>query len=358
MRSLDRRRLSLAVWALLCLSWLPLGSCDAARGGAGRGEAPVPPGIYALESVQLGGLRQWLRIAGQEAANPVLLWLHGGPGAAQMPLAHRLDRELEREFVVVHWDQRGAGKSNPWDFDESTMSFRRYLADAHELTRYLQRRLGRERLYLLGHSWGAQLGIRLAQEHPEDYLAYIGVSQVVDPRRAQRVAHAWLEGEIRRRGLGRQGARLQALGPPPYEAHADYVAFARVVDACGGGFDVGMARLTRIALGSPEYRLRDYAAWLRGSSRGSGPMWEETSDFDALREVPSLGLPVHFFNGRRDYNTPLAVLEEYFRQLEAPQGKELVVFEHSAHTPFLAEPERFLLELVRVKEQTRRTPGD
>lgn len=271
-----------------------------------------------------------------------------------MPLAHRLDRALESEFVVVHWDQRGAGKSNPRDFDEATMRFDRFLADARELTRYLQGRLGCERLYLLGHSWGAQLGIRLAQEHPEDYLAYIGVSQVVDPRRAQKVAHAWLQSEIQRRGLRRRGARLRALGDPPYQAHGDYVAFARLVDGCGGGFDVGMGRLARIALGAPEYRLRDYAAWLRGSSRGSGPMWEETSRFDAFRQVPELRLPVWFFNGRGDYNTPLSVLQDYFEKLEAPRGKELVVFEQSAHTPFLGEPERFVQELVRVKEQLRR----
>jgi hypothetical protein len=102
----------------------------------------VPGSIAVLEKVTPGGLEQWILIRGTNAANPVLLWLHGGPGAAQMPLAHHIDGHLEERFVVVHWDQRGAGKSNHRGFDERTMRVERYVDDARELVEHLRRRLG------------------------------------------------------------------------------------------------------------------------------------------------------------------------------------------------------------------------
>ncbi len=111
-----------------------------------------PDPIAVLEPVQIGGMTQWLLIRGQDRSAPVLLWLHGGPGAAQMPLAHATTRALERDFVVVHWDQRGAGKSNPRDFDARTMTLERFLQDAHAVTRHLQTRLGTDRIIVLGHS--------------------------------------------------------------------------------------------------------------------------------------------------------------------------------------------------------------
>lgn len=98
--------------------------------------------IASLEIVELGGMEQWILIRGQDISSPVLLWLHGGPGAAQMPIARYFNTDLEEHFIVVHWDQRGAGKSKPSHFDESTMTFKQYLKDAHELTLYLKTRFG------------------------------------------------------------------------------------------------------------------------------------------------------------------------------------------------------------------------
>lgn len=139
----------------------------------------IPRSIASLEKIKLGGMDQWILIRGNDVSNPVLLWLHGGPGAAQMPIAHHFDKNLEKDFIVVHWDQRGAGKSNPKDFDEQTMTFEQFITDAHELTQYLKRRFNTEKIYLVGHSWGTQLGIKMVQLYPEDYFAYIGIGQAV-----------------------------------------------------------------------------------------------------------------------------------------------------------------------------------
>ena len=112
----------------------------------------IPESIASLQKVKLGGMDQWILIRGYDVSNPILLWLHGGPGAAQMPVAHHFNGDLEKDFVVVHWDQRGAGKSNPKDFDEQTMTLEQFISDAHELTQYLKKRFHKRKIYLLGHS--------------------------------------------------------------------------------------------------------------------------------------------------------------------------------------------------------------
>lgn len=311
----------------------------------------IPESIAALEKVELGDMEQWILIRGDDKNNPVLLWLHGGPGAAQMPIARHFNGALESEFIVVHWDQRGAGKSNPPDFNEETMTVERFIADTHELTLYLKERFDKDKIFLMGHSWGSQLGIQAAYSFSENYYAYIGVSQYVEPAQAQDLAYAWLREQIMQSGNQKDLDRLEELGLPRYRKHDDYVTFARLIDSYGGNMDVGMDRLALIALQSPEYRLRDYYAWLQGSMRGSGPMWEESQAQNIFDVVPHLSIPVYFFSGRKDRNTPLELVEEYFDFLYALAGKEIIVFENSAHTPFMAEPEKFNRDLIRIKNE-------
>ena len=312
----------------------------------------IPESIALLEKVKLGGMEQWIQIRGNDISNPVLLWLHGGPGSAQMPVAHYFNGALEKNFIVVHWDQRGAGKSNPKDFDEQTMTIEQFISDAHDLTQYLKNRFDKDKIYLVGHSWGSQLGIQLAYKHQEDYYAYIGVSQVMNGYAANEIAHKWLTEQIKKTGKIKDLKRLEKLGSPPFTDHEKYIKFAKMVDSYGGGMDVGFAKLVWIALKAPEYRLKDYIAYFRGANRGSGPMWDSSRSFDAFRDVPELQIPVYFFSGRNDYNTPLELVKEYFEILEAPKGKHLIIFEKSAHTPFMKEPEKFNLEVVRVKNET------
>jgi pimeloyl-ACP methyl ester carboxylesterase len=133
--------------------------------------------IASLERIKLGGVDQWILIRGWNKSNPIVLFLHGGPGMPAMYLAHAFQRELEKHFVVVHWDRRGAGKSYLSGV-EGDLSVRQTLDDTYELTRLLKNRLGKKKIYLVGHSWGTYLGMLAASEHPEYYSAYIGIGQL------------------------------------------------------------------------------------------------------------------------------------------------------------------------------------
>ena len=313
--------------------------------------APLPDAIASLERIELGGVDQWLLIRGANRSHPVLLWLHGGPGAAQMPVARHYNGSLESEFVVVHWDQRGAGKSNHRGFDPSSMRFEQFVRDAHQLTRHLKARFGRDAIVLLGHSWGTQLGTALVREHPEDYLAYVAVSQVVNGERATEIAHRWLLERVKAAGEHADWNRLRALGEPPYIDHADYVAFANLVDAYGGGMDRSFRELVGVALRAAEYTPLDHLRWLGGARRGSGPMWNDPdyADFDAFESVPRLAVPTYFISGSDDYNTPVSLVGEYCAALDAPAGKRMITLPNAAHTPFLASPERFHDVLVAIR---------
>lgn len=307
--------------------------------------------ISELEKVEIGGMMQWIQIRGENTANPVLLWLHGGPGSAQMPIARHFNQELEKDFIVVHWDQRGAGKSNPQNFNEKTMTFDQYLADTYQLTQYLKQKLNKEKIYLLGHSWGTKIGITMAEKHPEDYYAYIGISQIVENKKAQEIAYDWLLSQISQSD-SRDLEKLKQIGDPPYFKHEKYIKFIKMIDSYGGGMDVSMAKLAFIAIQAKEYRLSDLAEWLDGANRGSGPMWDTYFLWDAAKEVPEVDIPVYFFSGKNDYNTPLQLVKEYYEALEAPYGKNLIIFEDSSHTPFMQETDKFYQEMLKVKNQT------
>ena len=160
-----------------------------------------------------------------------------------MPVSRGWAAELEEHFVVVHWDQRGSGKSNPRDFDKSTMRLDRYVQDVHEITFWLQQRLGQVRIYLLGHSWGTELALHVLQERPGDYIAYIGVSQVVNRALAEEIAYRRIARVVEEEGSDRDRRKLRELGPPPYRDHGRYVEFMGIVDDHGGSFDLGFASL-------------------------------------------------------------------------------------------------------------------
>ena len=226
--------------------------------------APIasPDAISELIPAEIGGMIQWLLIRGADRNAPILLWLHGGPGSAQMPI-HGLTAELERDFVVVHWDQRGAGKSNPPDFDPSTMKLQQFLADAREVTALLRESVGDQPLIVLGHSWGTMLGARLVARWPADYAGYIGVGQQVDTLRGAALALDWL-------GTVAPDSELVSRTPEAFRNHDLYVRLMQAVEAAGGGINVSLASMLPRALAALEYRLADYRRWLTGPIAAAG----------------------------------------------------------------------------------------
>lgn len=148
-----------------------------------------PNGVEELLPVQIDNSTQWLSIRGRDRRNPILLFLHGGPGSPTMPVAYTFQSPWEDYFTVVQWDQRGTGKTyaaNDPKTLASTMTVEQMTSDAEEVVRYLQKQFGKQKIFLLGHSWGTVLGVALAQRHPEWLYAYLGVGQMVNTEKAKK----------------------------------------------------------------------------------------------------------------------------------------------------------------------------
>ena len=328
----------------------------AAAGCATTRQPPLaPPGISLEQKVTLGGCEQTIFIRGRNRANPVLLFLHGGPGLAEMPFSH-VNAELERDFVVVHWDQRGAGKSYRPDIPPETMNTEQFVLDTIELSRHLCRTFGPRKIYLAGFSWGSLVGALAVARAPELYHAYIGISQFVAlPDSEVRLYEAGIA-TAGQRGFPRIAERLRSLGPATRRSRHDERLVNRLTKEIQPRLPVEMMQLRYLSLGlrSPYYSLLDDVRLVRGLQFSGRALEEDIWSADLRRLAPRLDLPVYFFLGRYDTVLSAPLAAEYLRTLHAPRGKHLVWFEHSDHILHLEEPARFREEVRRVLAETRR----
>ncbi len=313
----------------------------------------VPPGADALEPVRLGGIEQWIRIRGHDRARPVLLFLHGGPGIPEMPFAY-INAELEKHFVVVQWDQRGAGKSFSSDIPAESMRLEQLLSDGRELVHLLRGRFAQDRIFLAGHSTGSILGVLLAQQEPQLFRAYIGISQAANLETSESLLYAFAlraaEAARDRKAL----ARLREIGAPPFSnAKQLQISQKWVNKFAPDRFGAISFERLRLLFFSPEYSLADAVRLARGAKFSFEHLWREFFAVDLFQQAPRLEMAVFFMEGRHDHVVTSEVAEEYFHALDAPAGKQLFWFEHSAHWPQLDEPEKFRQLMVeKVLKET------
>ncbi|MFP8876640.1 MAG: alpha/beta hydrolase [Myxococcota bacterium] len=298
-------------------------------------------GIESLEKVVLGGLEQTIYLRGHDQKNPLLLFLHGGPGLPSMPQAREFGLRLEEHFVVVHWDQRGAGSSCDQKIPNESLNREQYLADTLELVNLLRHRFRVEKIHLLGHSWGSVLGAITAQRHPELLHTYIGMGQVVNIDRGEQISYRFVVEAAKAEGNQNALRELETIQPPYANTkevmiQRSWLGYYRGDSLSGDAIE----RSARAVFLSPEYDISTKLSFYGCAINSLDHTWDNLQDIDFFLDIPRLDVPVYFFMGRHDYNTPFSLVERYFEILEAPY-KEIVWFEESAHMPNLEEPERF-----------------
>jgi pimeloyl-ACP methyl ester carboxylesterase len=312
-----------------------------------RGRTPGISGrnsVATLETVRLGGVAQYVLIRGDDRSKPVLLFLHGGPGAPLMYLAHAFQRELERDFVVVQWDRAGAGKSLPGTPPEA-MRVSRQIADTVQLTNILRARFGQDRIYLVGHSWGTYLGMLVIAQHPELYRAYVGVGQIADSTLARAAALAFVSAEAERRADADALAQLAA--DPTMDLENLLFRYGAELH-----HETSFVPMILTGLQAQEYTLLDAYDVRLGPQFSAKYMQYDVIDGELMTNVTRVEIPVYFFLGRFDYTVPSSVAQTYFDRLQAP-SKGVVWFEDSAHFAFWEEPAKFAREMRSVASATR-----
>ena len=173
--------------------------------------------IDSIESIKIGGIEQWISLRANDITNPIILFLHGGPGTAQISFSRKSQSKLEKDFLVVNWDQRGAGKSYMHSIRKDDMKIENFVFDAIELVEALLQRFRQKRVFLVGHSWGSIIGAKLLFKRPDLVWAYIGVGQVVDMKRGEELSYRFTFDEAKRQNNLKAISELQRAGQPPYE---------------------------------------------------------------------------------------------------------------------------------------------
>jgi pimeloyl-ACP methyl ester carboxylesterase len=320
------------------------------------GPAPfkTTAGINVIEQVELGGDRQWISIRGSDIHNPVLLFLHGGPGSANLAKLRVQVPELEQHFVVVNWDQRGAGKSGSPGFDLTTLTRQQLVADAHELVDVLKKRFGVEKIYLLGFSWGTVLGLSLVDQYPDDFTAFISVSQVVDYVEGEKLSLNYAR-QVAKNAGNTQAITELATIEPAYTSpdwYAQLTTERKWLLQFGGVYHTAKSYTHEIwmMLIAPEYSLVEFAFWPASSSNALKQMWPELMKINFFEQVPLVRCPIYFFVGRYDANSPWQLSEAYYQKLNAPAGKHLIWFENSAHDIFFDEPRQLEQQVLKILE--------
>jgi pimeloyl-ACP methyl ester carboxylesterase len=318
-----------------------------------------PNGIEELLSIEVNGCTEWISIRGRDRRNPVLLYIHGGPGSPTMPESWTFQSPWEDFFTVVQWDQRGAGKtfaSNDPAAMASTMTATQMIADTEYVIAHLLERLEKKKLFALGHSWGSYLGLEVARRHPEWLHAYVGTGQMIDTQQSEAEGYAFALQQARVHRNDPALRELQALAPYPGPIgtlSVERISAQRKWLIYYGGLTYGRTSFDYDANAwqlAPEYTERDIRLVDQGSLFSLGHLIGvvESVNFDSLGEV---GCPLFIFQGKHDYETSYMVAKRWYDRLEAPR-KRFVTFENSAHMAMLEQPGQYLDYLVRFVRPT------
>jgi pimeloyl-ACP methyl ester carboxylesterase len=304
----------------------------------------APNGIDEAMYVKIGGIDQWIQIRGQDRNNPALLCLHGGPGGSWLAYTP-IFLEWEKEFTVVQWDQRGTGKTleTTGRSIADTMSVDRMAEDGVEVAEFLRSHLHKEKIVLLGFSWGSLIGIHMAKARPDLFYAYVGTGQITDMSKSQKMSYAYVLEKARAANDAKSVKRLESIGSPPFDNMDKIAAFFQTLGAyeCESDRNAPLGFFT-----APNYSLWDIYNLIKGFTQvATFRVYHEMLSADLASFGTSFSIPIFIFQGADDERAPTPLAKEYFEKIDAPH-KEFVVFDGGGHFAVLSMPERFLRELV------------
>jgi pimeloyl-ACP methyl ester carboxylesterase len=304
---------------------------------------PLAGSIAELTRVEIGGHDLAMMIRGRSSESPVLLFLAGGPGGSELGAMRRHLETLEQDFLVVTWDQRGTGKSYDQLDPTSTLTLESAVSDTVEVTNYLRDRFGKEKIYLVGQSWGSTLGVLAVQQHHELYQAFVGVGQMVSQRETDRIFYRDTLAWARATDKSDLVATLTDIGPPPYETILPYESaltyehevypYDHSQNSEGeGGFSENLF--------VEEYTLLEQIHALGAMMDTFSVLYPQLQQIDFREDATRLDVPVYLVQGRHEARGRAVLANEWFEQLDAP-SKKMIVLDTSGHRPLFEQPEWF-----------------
>lgn len=312
----------------------------------------APTGVQDSYKAKIGGIAQWINVRGQDRANPLILFVHGGPASPITPTMWQFQRPIEEYFTVANYDQRGAGKSygetDPQVVAE-TIRIDRYTDDLIEVAGHLRQRYGKRKLVLMAHSWGTIPAMAAALKRPDLFHVYVGIGQVINTRENERISFEYAMKQARLHDNQEALRELASIAPYPGDEPItrERIVLARKWPQHYGGLSAFRSASDYFYKGpllSPDYNAEQVKAINAGSLLTLGRLLPEFVKVD-YSKVASFPIPVVMFMGRHDYTTPTAPTEAWLKQVKAP-SKRAVWFERSAHMIPWEEPGKTLVSLL------------
>lgn len=298
----------------------------------------------------LGGVKQWILLRGHSTKNPILIFLHGGPGISLHALFRYFHHELEDHFVVVGWDQRGAGKSYNKAIPQNSIKIDSFIADLHQLVQYLKQRFKKDNVYIVGESWGSLLGTLYAYQYPDDVAAYIGTGQISDMHTSEKLGYEFMLEQAHKHKNQKALKQLNAITQPPYSAFEDIAILRKWLMHFGGCLYNKTSYIPWILkmLTVDEYAWPDLLTIGPGADKSLRLLHTELYATNLFNQAPEFKMPIYFLLGTHDYQVSSKLAARYFEYIKAPK-KELIWFHHSGHNPLFEEPALFKNALLSIR---------
>lgn len=293
--------------------------------------------MQKTEQLNVRQSKQWISYFGNDSAKTVILFVHGGPGSPLMMFSESFDKELAKNFLVVHWDQRGAGKSYTPEAFNKSLSLKDYVADGLEVVKHLKEKLPGKKLILVGHSWGTVVASHMVKAEPDAFVAYVSVGTVVDYAKADQIKYEFLH---------KNHPELKA---PPYVHWADAMQVSQLLIKAHRIFHgIALDEVNRAAGSGHFYSMDDLKNQSLGAQKSFEALIPFLEKYNAASAVPTLDIPTYFIQGTFDLATPTELVKKYFDKTLAPKGKEFIEFKNSAHFPMFEEAALFAETMKKV----------
>ncbi|WP_088072289.1 alpha/beta fold hydrolase [Gottfriedia luciferensis] len=318
----------------------------------------TPNSIVESCYIKIGGISQWISIRGEDRNNPILLLIHGGP-ASTYSIFSPLLRSWEKHFVVVQWDQRGAGKTFSKNGKDGcgTITFDRLANDGIELTEYLTEKLGQQKVILIGSSVGSLIGVIMAKLRPELFFAYVGTDQNAPD--SNNLLYEITMNAVHTAGNTKGVQLLNKIGSDPSQwSRKDFDKRNRIlVKTINKVPNMITDLFLPSMLSSPEHTLSDLLDIFKGINHTLDHLYDELKIFDIKKYGTQFEIPVYIFHGDNDIITPTELAKVFYDEIDAPQ-KDFVLIKNAGHLACFARPDQFLEELItRVRPLTFSTPN-
>lgn len=316
----------------------------------------LPGSISEKTWVEINGVEMGMIIKAKNQNNPVLLFIHGGPGMPEYWLNKPYPSHLEDIFTVVWWDQRGSGLSYHGKITPDTMTTEQFIADTIAVTHYLQKRFRQDKIYLMAHSFGTYIGIQTAAQAPNLYHAYLGIAQVVNPELSEEFAYAFMLDFYKNTDDKKTLKQLlkAPYGTPAYERLRDRVMHQAGIGTIHNMYSVYTGIFLNVMKNREYLPLEKIKIWQGKAFSKQTILNQEYRHCNLGDTILRLDLPVYFFSGAYDYTVNHYLSEIYLDEIQAP-NKASYRFEASAHSPIFEESPKMIAIIKTLLNENKKT---